>query len=334
MTQFLDSPEQYRLVAAVNRWQKPVLPQKLEALSGKPEEIKFWELCFGLKDKLKSINNIRTRSRFEKSLIDWIYNLIRLNIKRGRIFNLNEVLDTARADCLGYAKLFTMLGRHCGLDLGIVEVVVDIRGMNVPHTATLVRLSDSRRQTVDFWYGSTNIRHQRLGMYVKQGNKWQIEDIDYKSVREAEDVSYLPDYAVDAITLYIEGNRSLKTGDNAGAVERYSRAIRLYPLNARIFYNRAIAYERLNYPEAAQVDYARALLDESSTSRTLATQPQDIEDLIRLDEAKVPEVDQRVFLLRNGFVTGRKLSPSKIARRLGLSSQKVKNILETINKLR
>lgn len=332
--QFLDSPEPDRLVKAVNHWQRPAMPERLNALIENAEEKDFWNRCRQLKGKLKDVINVRARSRFEKLLVDWIYVLIRLNIKRGRIYKLTEVLDNGKADCLGYAKLFTVLGRCCGLDLGVVEVITDIRGMNVPHTVTLVRLAGGSRQIVDFWYGSTNIHHQRLGMNVKRGNKWQIEDIDYESIREAEDISYLPDYAVNAITLYIEGNRSLKAGDYAGALKQYTRAIQIYPVNARVFYNRAIAYEHLGYPEKAREDYARALLDESSTSRTLATQPEDIVDLIRLDEEKVPELGQQIFLLHHGFVTGRKLAPSKIARRLKLTPEKIKDILDSISKLR
>jgi tetratricopeptide (TPR) repeat protein len=332
--QFLDSPRPDRLVGAVNEWQRLVLPERLNTILEKTEEKDLWNRFLCLKEKLKEENYVRARSRFEKPLVEWIYASIRLNIKRGRIYKLTEVLDTGKADCLGYAKLFTVLGRCCGLDLGVVEVITDIRGMNVPHTVTLVRLTEGRRQIVDFWYGSTNIQHKRLGLNVKRGNKWQIEDIDYESIKEAEDISYLPDYAANAITLYVEGNRYLKAGDYAGSLKQYTRAIQIYPVNARVFYNRAIAYEYLGYPEKAREDYARALLDESSTSRTLATQPEDIEDLIRLDEEKIPELEQQVFLLHQGFVTGRKLVPSKIARRLKLTPEKIKDILDAINKLR
>ena len=104
----------------------------------------------------------------QKLMIEWLYASIRRNIKRGRIFDLREVLATGKADCLGYAKLLTVLGRHCGLDLGVVEVIVDTRGIIVPHTATLVRLADGKPQIVDFWYGSTDSWHQRLGLSVRR----------------------------------------------------------------------------------------------------------------------------------------------------------------------
>ena len=126
---------------------------------------------------------------------------------------MREVLKTCRADCLGYAKLFSVLGRHYGLNLGIVEVVTDNRGRIMPHTATLVKLADGSPQFVDFWYGCRNIRHQRLGLNIKREGRWRIEDIDFSAIKEVEEISYLPDDTVDSITLYILGNRSLKDGN-------------------------------------------------------------------------------------------------------------------------
>jgi tetratricopeptide (TPR) repeat protein len=255
-----------------------------------------------------------------------------MNVIRGRIFDLDEVLETRQADCLGYAKLFTVLGRYCGLDTGIVEVIIDNRGKTVPHTVALARMVNRRRQFIDLWYGSEDIRHKRLGLRLKRGGKWQMADSDFKDLPEAEDISYLPDHCVDAITLYIEGNRSLKQKDYARAVEQYSQAVRLYPQNARIFYNRAVAYENLGETEKAQADYARALRDESSVIRTLATQPEEVVDLIRLDEEQIPDEIQYAYLLSQGFVTGKKVSAAKIAEKLRLSLAQIEAALALVER--
>ena len=291
-------------MAAIERWQQPdwTVDISIKPSAGSKS---FWETARLWREKLEITSDKTSRMQLEKQIIGVLYAFIRLNVKRGRIYDLREVLQTGRADCLGYAKIFIVLGRYCGMDMGVVEVIVDNRGMNVPHTATLVRLANGQLQFIDFWYGSQDIRHQRLGLRVKLDNRWQVMDIDFPDIKDAEAVSYLPDSCVDGITLYIEGNRSLKKKDYARAVEQYSQAIQLYPQNARIYYNRAIAYENLGQAEKAQADYPRALRDQSSTIRTLAVQPEDVVDLIRLDDQNMPEKEQHKFLLKAGFITGK-----------------------------
>lgn len=329
-TKLIDSPEPEWLEASIDRWLLPEYPEKLKKMIPGAGHIKFGESALLMDEKWGSIRSLCSKKKLQRLLIDWLYGFVRLNIKRGRIFNLREVLETGKADCLGYARLFILLGRKCGLDTGVVEVIIDNRGMNVPHTATLVRLPGGQSQFVDFWYGSRKIRHRRLGLRVKRGNEWRIEDIDYKDLKNAEDISYLPDYCVDAITLYIEGNRYLKEGDYKEAINKYSEAIRLYPENARAFYNRAIALENLGETARAQADYARALKDSTSTIRTLAIQPEDIVDLMRLDEQNIPEPARQIYLLNRGFITGRKESPTRIAPKMGLTIAEVKSVLDSV----
>jgi tetratricopeptide (TPR) repeat protein len=328
VTQFRDSLDPAQLFSIIEHWRQPEVPPGLKNQISITEPVTFRELSDQFRKKLEAAKSPRTWKRLAKPIINWLYDFIRLNIKRGRVFDLREMLTTGKADCLGYAKIFTTLGRHCGLDLGIVEVILDNRGRNVPHTATLVILAGNSLQFVDFWYGSRNIKHQRLGLKVKYGLQWRIEDINFPDLKKVDSVTYLPDYCVDAITLYIEGNRSLKKRDYLQAIEKYSQSIKLYPQNARTFYNRAIAFEKLGKLYQAKTDYARALHDDNSLSRTLATQPRDIVNLIRLDEENIPEFDQQIFLLRQGFITGKKVSTSGIARKMGLSLETVDSSLK------
>jgi tetratricopeptide (TPR) repeat protein len=328
--QFKDSPGPEELGAFFDSGRKPPLSEKLRPLIPASEQGDFRQICRSSRLKLNSVQNVRFKTQLEKSLLDWLYDFIRLNIRRGRIFDLREVLRSNHADCLGYAKLFTLLGRNCGLDTGVVEVIIDNRGLILPHTISMVSLSSGQRQFIDFWYGSRDIRHRRMGLRVKRNRKWQVQDIDYQSVKQVEDISYLPDRYVDAITFYIEGNRSLKEKNYVQAVGQYSKAIRLYPENSRLFYNRAIAFENLGQTVRAQADYARALQDENSQIRTLATQPEEIVDLIRLDEEDISEFSQHIYLLHQGFITGRKMSPAGIARKLGMSTAGIKVVLDSV----
>ena len=218
-------------------------------------------------------------------LISWLYDFIRANVKRGRLFDLRQVLQQGSADCLGYSKLFTLLGRLLGLEVGVIEVVIDNRGRYVPHTTTLVRLANQQPRLVDLWYGAKNIKHQRLGLSVKRGRGWQIEDVDRSELPDLAAVTYLPDPCVNAITLYIQGNQHLNRQEFASAIEYYTKAIKLYPSNARLFYNRAIAWENSGEGKKAATDYTRAFSNEAAVIRILAREHEAVTSLINLDNS-------------------------------------------------
>ena len=324
---FIDSPGMGEWSEAIAEWRLPELPDEIKGRFSRFYKRGFRHFCDWYRSKRESFTSLRILKRDEETVINWLYDFIRLNVKRGPVFHLREVLQTGDADCLGYAKLFTSLGRECGLDLGVVEVIIDNRGLNVPHTAVLIKRAGGTWQCVDFWYGSRYIRHKRLSLQVKRGDFWTTEDLDFRQIKNVEDINYLLDDHVDAITFYILGNRALKEGDYPEAVEQYNAAIRIFPENARVYYNRAIAYEKMGQPEKAREDYARALQDEAALKRTLATQPRDVVDLMKLDEKCIPELDQEIYLLHSGFITGERVPPEKIARRLDLPQDEVEAVL-------
>jgi len=328
-SKFIDSPGLVKLRKTIEHWQAVPLPADLsDALEyhGNPGFSEISSLAF---DKLHSIRKAKTRKKLENELIAWLYQFIRINIKRGAVFSLKEVLRTGLADCLGYVKLFTILGRHCGLDVGATEVIIDNGGRIVPHTANLLFLSDKKPVMIDLWYGSTDIKHERISAARKQKLLDIVEDINYADLKNSS-YSYLPDYVVDSITLYVEGNRFLKNGNFNRAVELYSAAIYLNYTNSRYYYNRAIALENLGETEKARKDYTRALQDDSSMLRTLATQPDEIVNLTELDELKIPDNLQHIYLLNKGYVTGSNLTPSVIAARLKIPVDEIRDTLNSI----
>ena len=162
---------------------------------------------------------------------------MRSNVKRGRAFELDEVLSTRRADCLGYAKLFFALAPGFGLELGIVAVLIDNAGRCVPHHVNLLNLASGTYRFIDAWYGSGDISHRRIGALVNGRPK----DIDREELSGIQDLRGLPDRCIDAITLYIKGNRCLERDELDEAIKCYSEAIALYLNNSRAFYNRALA---------------------------------------------------------------------------------------------
>lgn len=280
---FDDAPEMEKIAAIIDGWRRVEPPQLLANCVS----VTGGESVFGLghmvRAKLAEISDIGRRSKVEDAVSGWLYDFIRANVKRGRIFDLREVLSQGSADCLGYAKLFTLLGHVFGLYAGVIEVVIDNAGRYVPHTACLAKLSDGQLRFVDLWYGSKNISHQRMGLRVRRGRAWRIEDLTLTEVSGQEEVSYLPDSGVNGITLYILGNRHLNRKDFRGAIECYSEAIRLYPQNARFYYNRAVAYESLGEQEKAKANYKRALRDDAAIIRVLATEHEEIIGLIELN---------------------------------------------------
>jgi len=316
-------------------WQIPPLPRRFGTIGAKRHQAQAsWsELGDLTKSRLSGTADKHTRAGLELSVIDWLHDTIRLNIKRGRLFEIDRVLNEAQADCLGYARLFQQIGKRLGLDTGIVEVVIDNSGRTVPHLVNIVRLSDERTRFVDLWYGSKNVHHRRLGLMVKQEGQWQIVDVNWRELRRFRDVKGLPPRCVDAITSYMIGNRHLDRGIRSSdhselhdAIRCYTTAIAPYPQDARLYFNRAVAYGNLGNAKAAEADYAVALRDEASRIRVQARRHDEVVRLIALDQIGVSARDQEMYLLRKGFITGKEVSPQRIADKYRASADEVDRI--------
>ena len=286
---------------------------------------------------LNNIQSTEKRAAGELAMLNWLYDLVRLNVKRGRIFQLRDVLLHQEADCLGYASLMQGLGQIFSLDIGTVEVLIDNAGRYTPHYVNIVKLSSGKRQFVDMWYGSRDIRHHRIGARVKERGRWRIKDLYRDEIEKVEDLEGLSSSSVDGITYYILGNRHLERGirNNSReeldkAIAHYSKAINLYPGYARAYYNRAIACENKEDSQKARLDYAQALRDEASQIRVLAREHEDVIKLIALDRANIGIKEQEIYLLRNGFITGVQLTSADIARQCQVPDGAVDAIISTI----
>jgi tetratricopeptide (TPR) repeat protein len=289
------------------------------------------------KARLSSTADKHARAALELSLINWLHDTVRLNIKRGRLFETDRMLREAQADCLGYAKLFQHLGKRLDLNTGIVEVVIDNAGRMVPHVVNIARLSDGRTRFLDLWYGSKNVHHRRLGLMVKHKGRWSIVDVDSRELRHFKELKGLPPRCIDAIAGYMIGNRHLERGirfsdenEIHDAIQCYTSAIARYPQNARLYFNRAIAYENLGDARAAEADYAIALRNEAGRIRVQARQHDEVVRLIALDQIWVSAREQEMYLLRNGFITGSAVSPERIALKYHASADKVNRITSHI----
>lgn len=315
------------LDSVLAHWYIPELPAELrEATTPKLDIEAVRQL---ISQKLAEASDTENKSRIEKVISDWLYKLVRCNVKRGRAFELGEVLSIRRADCLGYARLFSALGAKFGLDLGIVEVLIDNAGRHVPHYVNLLNLSNGTFLFIDIWYGSKNISHRRIAALVNG----KPRDIDREELGEINSLKGLPDRCVEAITFYVKGNQCLTQNEFDQAIKHYSQAIALYPNNSRAFYNRALAYEKKGETEKAKADYAQALRNGSSLIRLVA-RVDELEKLIRLDERGISEDEQVIYLWYKGFKTGEPVGYEEIARQYQISIEDVKTIISEVeNKL-
>ncbi|MBI4301996.1 MAG: tetratricopeptide repeat protein, partial [Chloroflexi bacterium] len=267
------------------------------------------------------------KASLELSAAHWVYDFIRANIKRGRLFSLDAILAQGSADCLGYAQLYTLLGRRLGLDIGVIEVIIDNAGRNIPHTANLLKLSNQERRLLDLWYGSKDINHRRIGLRAKEGKEWVTKDVDWEKQRDLKDVASLSDEEVQGMVRYVWGNRYLQAEKWDRAIECYTQAIGLYPTNPRFYFNRAVACESKGEGEKAERDYAYALKDDNNLLRVLALEQEEVNQLMRLDATRLDCREQEVYLLAKGFITGKEVPSKELADRCGLSETEVKVLL-------
>ena len=277
------------------------------------------------------------KAALERTAVDWLYRAIRGNIRRGRVFEWQRMITERRADCLGYAKLFQVLGRNLGLDIGVAEVVIDNAGRYVPHFVNILRISDGTTRFVDAWYGSTDVLHRRIGLQVWHDNNWAIRDIESNELSSLADRRGLPPRCVYATTLFMLGNRHLENSFGSGddteldcALRYYDTAIALYPENPRFYFNRAITLENRGLSSDAESDYRCALADEDLLPRILATQHDDVVSLITLDDKGISARDQTLYLYHKGFITGSPTPMEEVASQNNLTVEEVEATIKGV----
>jgi tetratricopeptide (TPR) repeat protein len=313
---FIDEPGEMALRAILAEWDYRPLPRSLEWALGC---IKSREMPWHPEPLL------------ELRLVNWLYDVIRLNIKRGPVYRMDDALRVGKADCLAYSKIFTVLGRRLGLDAGVVDVLIDCGGRNNPHTAVLANLRGGKVRFLDLWYGCKNVRHRRVGLRVLAHKVWVMKDVDLAKTGGLT-ITSLAERSVNGITRYVRGNAHLSRGEYREATEDYDGALKLYPQMVRPHYNRAIAYEQIGEPDRAQADYAASMRNENALVRVAAREYKEITDLARLDEANIGEKEQEMYLLHKGIITGRIVSTGSIARRLRLSEAEVVDCLAEVER--
>lgn len=322
MDQSALTPEE--LDKALASWEFPFTPK------GSPTHLNLRETLDWIKGQLATEE---TRLKTELPTLEWIFDLVRANVKRGRFFELRRAFGERKADCLAYSQILKLLGERASLNVGVIEVLIDNTGRIVSHPANLFKPLRGKWRIVDLWYGSKDINHRRIGAMLKERGEWGIRDIDRDEFMKIEDIAGLPSQCVSALTWYTYGNIFLNRRLWDRAIECYSNAISLYPQNARFYFNRALAYEQKGDLELALKDREYALRDEASLIRVMAEEQEDITKLILLDERGINQRDQELYLLSQGYITGQKENLNELAKRFNTSAEEIKQKLEEIENL-
>lgn len=308
---------------AWHSWNIPELPEALCLHEVDRHNLRLY--ASGIRRKLDYIYSVPQKKSLQVMLIEWLYSTVRCNIKRGRTYELPGVLLLGQADCLGYTILFATLGSLFGMELGVIEVLIDNAGRYVPHYVNLAHLADHSLRFIDAWYGSTDIRHRRIAALING----EVSDVTIENVNDTETIEGLHAGCIRALMLYIEGNRFLERDDIDAAIACYDDAITLYPSNSRIWFNRAIAHERKGGNKDAQRDYAVACKDDAGTIRVLAS-VEALEELINLDEKHISEREQDIYLLYKGFKTGKPVTFETIGEIYAVTPDEIRRILSRI----
>ncbi len=322
--------------------------------TGIDESFKNWEIPAGFpfgfdSSSVRPLAKLAEMSRFylnsliekgpkvsaEGKLVGWLFRLIRKNIKRGRCWNLSDGLTRGSADCLGYAKLFTFLGKAFGLDTGVIEVLRDNRGAYVPHFVSLVNLSDGKKRLVDLWCGSTAIQHRLMTARIAEKGKLALKDLTRAALESTRQVFGLAPEHLSGVDFYVLGNAFLEREMLTEAVNCYDLSIWLYPVNTRALLNKAVVLEKMGKTEQAKDIYEHLFSMTESFPRFLAT-IEEMESLLDLDERNIEDGDQEIYLLRMGFLTGKRerwveiahglnRSPGEIRKRFKLTLARLKS---------
>jgi tetratricopeptide (TPR) repeat protein len=212
-----------------------------------------------------------------------------------RYFHLSAVVEDRKAQCLGYAQLFYVLGSSVGLRVKTMNVLEPAAGVLPPgvgHAACAVDRSDGTCLVVDLPLQFLSRPFVWQDEYLAAGNYWELKPRPNtpglhgrvqvwdeaglvaaiydsfaegctKTDRREQAISYL-NQAIELNSQYAEafynrGNRYAERRQHERAIADYDRAIELDPKCARALTNRGNARLALWQYAAALADYNRAI---------------------------------------------------------------------------
>ena len=275
----------------------------------------------------------KLRGLFPEDRISALASMIRQNITdyEEETFELPQVLDTGKSDCLGFSQLFYVLGKALNLSLEIIRVyprhcavlislnrgciILDLTG-DIYYQSDFFDWEENYEQDAGVWIlkeesqlpASYEIiqRINEDGIIAARVNNYGFAKA--KSGLYEEAIAYydkaikLDSYA--DIFYYNRGNANRELGRYREALDDYDRAAKINPYDSYALNNRAIIKDKLGmYDEAAEdFDMAIALNLDFAEARfnrgifryyKLGKEDDGIEDIKRALELK-PDLSNRV----------------------------------------
>ena len=261
------------------------------------------KIASGLKKLFPDLGEISPQSAPEdkiKALVEKIRSRI-FKSEELDYFNLPEVLENKKANCLGYAQIFYILGKALGLDIEIIQVYPG-HAANLAKINTQYALIDiSRRNVFSPYYisGLFNLaeryrnvnakvlvlKNPQMQYYfnypiIQRLNSRDISAmrITNKGIKELNEENYskaitLLQKAIALDPTYAQAYNMLGVAiaesrqDYSEAIKNFNRAISLNPYYALAYSNRASArIEQSRYTEAAQ-DFKKAISIDPNCAR-------------------------------------------------------------------
>jgi tetratricopeptide (TPR) repeat protein len=183
------------------------------------------------------------------------------NKKDSQYFYLSVVVKDRKAQCLGFAQMFYILGNSIGLTVRVIEVL-ELASGPLPaaegHVACMVERSDGRSMIVDLAHHSVSRLFVFEEAYVETGNFWRYKQSDpppgiHPRIRYWNDREIIAGLCSNLASVHTI----------AGHYERVipfcDKAIELNPLLSNAYANRANAYNRLGQFQRAVADCNKAI---------------------------------------------------------------------------
>ena len=203
-------------------------------------------------------------AKIEESVIRELSHRIRKQFNyEEHVFELGDVIQNQKADCLGYSQLTYLAGNTVGLSIRPI-IVLDYDRQEEKdqkaHIACIIDLFDGQLVMADLAMFSDLISKafKLENQFVKVGNFWEVRNKD-NPLRIHRRIQVLDRNGLIAGIYYNQGTAYGAKGEHDRAILDYDKAIQIDPRFALAYYNRGVAYEAKGKYDRAILDYDRAI---------------------------------------------------------------------------
>ena len=198
-------------------------------------------------------------AKIEESVIRELSHRIRKQFNyEEHVFELGDVIQNQKADCLGYSQLTYLAGNTVGLSIRPI-IVLDYDRQEEKdqkaHIACIIDLFDGQLVMADLamFPSLTSKAYKLENQFVKVGNYWDLRNKD-NPLRIHRRIQVSDSNGLVAGIYYNWGNLYRNKGEHDQAILHYTKAIEFEPRNAMAYNNRGSVY-------GAKGEHDRAILD-------------------------------------------------------------------------